>query len=86
MGERDERFNAVLAHFVEHLIIELQSLFIRLGIITVRENTRPVDRHAEHLEAKLAEQSDILLEPVVKINPVPLRITFRCLMLHCPLN
>ncbi|MNP40850.1 hypothetical protein D3C76_1345180 [compost metagenome] len=39
-----EWFNVVLAQFIEHFVIETQSFFIRFSIITVRENTRPVDR------------------------------------------
>ncbi len=51
VGESDHRLDVVFQQLVEHVVVELQSLFIRLGFVTLREDAGPGDRGAEAFEA-----------------------------------
>lgn len=72
MGQGDQRLNAVLVQLVEHCIVELQALFVGDGIITVGEDAAPADAHAEHLEAHLGEQFNVVLIGMIEIDAAAL--------------
>ena len=55
-------------HLGKQLVVEGQPGFVRLGVITVREDTRPGDRYPQTVEAHLSEQRDILRVTMVKID------------------
>ena len=76
MAECDDRFDIVFAHFVKHFVVKFQTLFIRFGIVTVRENSRPCNRSAETFETHFGKQSDVLFEVMIKINRFMIRIIF----------
>ena len=44
MRNCDHRFHTIGNNFIDQILIKLQSLFIRLCLIAMRENSRPVDR------------------------------------------
>ena len=68
VAERDQRLDAVLFAFVEHPVVKCKAFLIRLGIIPVREDTRPVDRHAVAFEAHLAEERDVFLIVMIQVD------------------
>ena len=65
-----ERLDAVLAHLLEHALVEGHALGIGLVLKARREETAPGDGHAELLEAHLAEEGDVLLVVVIAVDGV----------------
>ena len=59
MGQGDQRLNAVLVQLVEHCIVELQTLFVGDGIITVGEDAAPGDGEANAVDAELLAQLQV---------------------------
>ena len=68
VADGDERLDAVLQALVDHLLIELQSLFIGDVVVAVGQDTGPCDGEAIALEAHLREQLDVLFEVVVHVD------------------
>ena len=58
------------AQAVEDAVVEGKTGLVGLGIIAVGEDAAPGDGHAEHVEAHLGEQRDILLVVMVEIDAV----------------
>ncbi len=76
MGEGDHRFDVVFQQLVEHVVVELQPLFIRLGFVTLREDAGPGDRGAEAFEAHLGEQFDVFFVATVEVDGFVVRVVF----------
>ena len=74
--ERNDRLNAVLVKRVEHVVIETQSGFIGFGFVAVGENAAPRNGRTEALEAQFAEQGDVVLIGMEKVNPLMIRVAF----------
>ena len=68
VADGDERLDAVLQALVDHLLIELQALFVGGVVVAVGQDTGPCDREAIALEAHLREQLDVLFEVVVHVD------------------
>ena len=58
------------AQAVENAVVEGEAGLVGLGVVAVGEDTAPGDGHAEHVEAHLGEQRDILLVVMVEIDAV----------------
>ena len=65
-----ERLDIVSAQAVEDAIVEGEAGLVGLGVVAVGEDAAPGDGHAEHVEAHLGEQRDILLVAMVEIDAV----------------
>ena len=65
-----ERLDVVGAQAVEDAVVEGEAGLVGLGVVAVGEDTAPGDGHAEHVEAHLGEQRDILLVVMVEIDAV----------------
>ncbi|MNN22005.1 hypothetical protein D3C81_1353480 [compost metagenome] len=74
MRDGYQRLNPVFMAFVEKVVIELETLLIRLKLIAVRKDPGPGNGGTEHLEAHFGKQLDIFFIPVVEINPHQLHI------------
>ena len=55
MRQRDYGFDTIFQQFIEQIIIELQTSFIRFGFVTIRENTRPGNRSTEAFKTHFGE-------------------------------
>lgn len=69
-----QRFNVIFLQFGKNLIIELQSLFVGLQIVTVRIDPGPVNGHAEHFEAHLCHHGNIFFVMSVKVYSLMARV------------
>ena len=65
-----ERLDIVSAQAVEDAIVEGEAGLVGLGVVAVGEDAAPRDGHAEHVEAHLGEQRDILLVVMVEVDTV----------------
>ena len=68
--EGHERLDVVGAQAVEDAVVEGEAGLVGLSIVAVGEDTAPGDGHAEHVEAHLGEQRDVLLIVMVEIDAV----------------
>ena len=68
VAECYERLDPVLFALVKDSIIKCKSFLIRLRVVPVRENTRPVHGHTVALKSHLTEKRDIFLVVVIKID------------------
>ena len=68
MIQRDERLDIILAALVDNVFIKFQARFIRLGVVTVRENSRPTYGETETFKAHLGEKRDVFFVAVIEIN------------------
>ena len=68
MVEGDKWLYTVFPALVNNLIIEFQALFVRLSVVTIRENTCPVDRESETSETHLSKEGNIFTEVMIEIN------------------
>ena len=68
--EGHQRLDAVLGAAVEDAVVEGQARLVGLGVVAVGEDAAPGDGHAEHVEAHLGEQGDVLLVVVVEVDAV----------------
>ena len=68
MIEGDKWLYTVFPALVNNLIIELQAFFIRLSVVTIRENTRPVDRESETCEAHFSKEGNVLAKVMIEVN------------------
>lgn len=68
MGNRNDRLDAMLEQFVEQVVVELQTRFVRLLFIPIGENPRPGNRGAQALEAHFREQSHVLLIAMIEVD------------------
>ena len=76
MGEGDHRLDVVLQQLVEHVVVELQPLLIRLGLVALREDAGPGDRGTEAFEAHLGEQFDVFFIAAVEIHRFVVGVIF----------
>ena len=53
---------------IKHILIELQALFIGLGIIAVRQDAGPRNGQPEALEAHLGKEGDVLFIMMIQVN------------------
>ena len=65
-----ERLDIVSAQAVEDAIVEGEAGLVGLGVVAVGEDAAPRDGHAEHVEAHLGEQCDVLLVVMVEVDTV----------------
>ena len=65
-----ERLDIVGAQAVEDAIVEGEAGLVGLGVVAVGEDTAPGNGHAEHVEAHLGEQRDVLLVVMVEVDAV----------------
>ena len=70
MREGHERLDIVGTQAVENAVVEGEAGLIGLSVVAVGEDTAPRDGHAEHIEAHLGEQRDVLLVVMVEIDTV----------------
>ena len=68
--EGHERLDVVSAQAVENAVVEGEAGLVGLGVVAVGEDTAPGDGHAEHVEAHLGEQRNVLLVVMVEIDAV----------------
>ena len=68
--EGHERLDIVGTQAVENAVVEGEAGLIGLSVVAVGEDTAPRDGHAEHIEAHLGEQRDVLLVVMVEIDTV----------------
>ncbi len=80
VAERDERLDAVLLALVEDGVVEGETFLVRLRIVAVRENAAPVDGETEAFEAHLAEEGDVFLVVMIKIDRLMRRV--ECIRLY----
>ena len=64
----NQRLNAVLLALLEHVLVELKTLLVRLCLHAGREDTGPVDRCTEGLEAHLGKKRDVFFVMMIEIN------------------
>ena len=74
MRQGHERLDAVLAAAVEDAVVEREAGLVGLGVVAVGEDAAPGDGHAEHVEAHLSEQRDVLLVMMVEVDAVVIGI------------
>ena len=65
-----ERLDIVSAQAVEDAVVKGEAGLVGLGVVAVGEDAAPRDGHAEHVEAHLGEQRDVLLVVMVEIDAV----------------
>ena len=65
-----EWLDIVSAQAVEDAVVEGEAGLVGLGVVTAGEDAAPRDGHAEHVEAHLGEQRDVLLVVMVEIDAV----------------
>ena len=70
MRQGHERLDIVGAQAVEDAVVEGEAGLVGLGVVAVGEDAAPRDGHAEHVEAHLGEQRDILLVVMVEVDTV----------------
>ena len=68
VAERNQRLYAVLFALVEDFVVEFQARLVRLSVVAVRENARPVNRQPVAFEAHFREKRNVFLEVVVHVN------------------
>ena len=68
MRDGDQRLDAVFLELVEHAVIESEALFVRLGLVALREDAAPGDGEAVRLEAHFGEERDVLGVAVVEVD------------------
>ena len=74
VGEGNHWLDVVLQQLIEHVVIELQPLFVWLSFITLREDTGPGDGGTEALESHLSKQLDVFFVAAVEINGFVVRV------------
>ena len=72
MKQRDDRLHAAGHNRVDQVVVELQAFFIRLRIVAVGIDPRPVDRSTEGFQSQLLHQRQIILVGMIKINAAAL--------------
>ena len=65
-----ERLDIVSTQAVENAVVEGEAGLVGLGVVAVGEDAAPGDGHAEHVEAHLGEQRDVLLVVVVEVDAI----------------
>ena len=76
VGKRNHRFDAVLQALVEQIVIEFQTGFVRLKLVTFREDTRPGDGGTEAFEPHLGKEFDVFFIAVIEIDGFMVRVIF----------
>ena len=76
VAQRDDRFDAVLMHGVEHVIIKCETGFVRHELVAIRKNPAPGNGCAEALETKLSKEGNIVFVGMIEVNALVVRITF----------
>ena len=70
----NQRLNAIFGQFVKKIVIELQTSFIGLQLVSVWKNPRPGNGSPVDLEAHLCKESNVLLIAMIEINSFQLKI------------
>ena len=70
MGHGHQGLDAMGVAAVEDPVVEGETGLVGLGVVAVGEDAAPADGHAEHVEAHLREQRDVLLVAVVEVDAV----------------
>ncbi len=78
MRQCNHRFNPILQAFIKEIVVELQSGFIGLCFIALRENTRPCNRGTKTLKSHFSKQLNIILITMIKIDGLVVRVIFTC--------
>ena len=68
VGHRDQRLDAIFVQLTENIMIKLYALSQGLFLSSGREKAGPFDAHAEHFEAHLAVEGNVLFIAVIKIH------------------
>ena len=76
MAEGNDRFDAVFMHGIKHVVIEFQTGFVGLCLVSLGEDTAPGDGGAEALEAQFCKESDIIPVGVIKVDSLVIGIAF----------
>ncbi|MNC11061.1 hypothetical protein D3C75_587470 [compost metagenome] len=76
VGKGNDRLDVVFQQFVEHVVVEFQTFFIRLLLIPFWEDTRPGNRGAEAFEAHFGKQRDVFFITAMEINGFVVWIKF----------
>ncbi|MNB83907.1 hypothetical protein D3C75_307490 [compost metagenome] len=66
--QRHQRGDVVRRQFVKQLVVKGQPRFVRLLLVTVREDTRPGNGDAQAAEAHFGEQFDVFRVAMVEID------------------
>ena len=74
MAECDQRLYIILAKFIEQVIIELESFFVRFSLIPSREDSGPGDRRTEGLEAHFGKECNVFFIMMIEIRCFMVRI------------
>ncbi|MPM61425.1 hypothetical protein SDC9_108283 [bioreactor metagenome] len=72
--QRHQRLDIVRPQCFQQVAVIVHAFLVRLRFVSVRENPRPGDRNAQHLEAHFSEQSDVLLVAVEEVYAPSFRI------------
>ena len=72
--EGNQRLNAIFSQLIKEIVVELQTSFIGLRLVSVWENPRPGNGSPVDLEAHLSKESNVLLIAMIEINPFQLEI------------
>ena len=70
MAERHERLDVVLLELVEDLVVEGEAGLVGLILHARGEDAAPGDGHAEHVEAHLGKERDVLFVVMVEVDTV----------------
>ncbi len=70
VGHGDQGLDAVGAAAVKDAVVEGKAGLVGLLVVAVGEDAAPRDGHAEHVEAHLGEEGDVLLVVVVEVDAV----------------
>ena len=70
MADGNQRLDVVLLKLLENRTIEVETRLIRLLLDALGEDATPGDGHAEHLEAHLGKEGDVLLIAMIEVDAV----------------
>ena len=85
MANGNHRVKAVGNHAVNQIVIVFQALLAGIGVITVREDTRPVDGSAQAVHTGTGQQLDIFRIGVVEVDAVAFGVVL-IVLLHGTLD
>ena len=74
VGERDQRLDALGQAVVEDLVVEGETRLVGLLLQARRADAGPVHGGAEHVEAHLGKEVDVLLVVMVKVDGLMARV------------
>ena len=68
VADGDHRLDAVRQQLIDHLLVEGEALLVGLVLLARGEDARPAGREAEHAEAHLGHEGDVLAPTVVEVD------------------